>query len=909
MSYSIMTYTFGDVVNGNEWFHRGVTNYGTYLKNEDTNCWENGKYYDSHNKKCGDFSNLINANNIQQLNKYTRSEMEMICLQLWLQYDREYQFCVDRGERYQWINISAYTFFAESDALNNTSKFNKCPSQMATFSQNDQQHVIACLIKNGLTYNPETKKCCILDKNIDNILAIEKYRQVIGYNKTKEQIWRTVCSKLKMTYSVNLRHCIKESRELLYKNEKLVAHARVLLEALAGGISDYVTHLYCAARGLFYKESKCFYFDTSQFPSNYYFEFKSLIDQAKEIQCSAVNMLYKRHLDICIQIVSKSKHKFGSFPALYKLKVKRGQLPPPPKNTDKLPANDNRRFTYSKNELFCFKLGFNYVNYRDACEYFTDSLQVERKRLLLLKYLPYIHKIIKTNCHKRQLVYLKKYRICVEKGYLGKYNKPNRNKRTPGTEVINPLENGWYNIFSMCIKDGFDYDSVKEDCVQYPKTITASDLYLFDQHKTEQLIHACYLFYFDSSKSLINCISSQENQIRTKKSNVQKKIAKSRSDRLIEAACKIERNYYHPLVKVCMWNRDDKLYPVQIFDNNDSEQYRDRKISYDDAIEEFCANLGMPYNSTLDDCTPLLWNTRQKHIDRIKRSQMKIMCTLEFQDTEYDSEINMCVRKRKEYELLTPMVPDIDINQVQLGHDICFNTGMKFNEVTKSCEHYDIYHSESMKDAGSFNSKRIESFVKMLCTLRNLRYDPFYQFCVYDGIDYLGFSPARKPVNITQLYEFHKHDCFMRGLTVTRDEDDKIFCHAFPPGSSKNITIKNQYSINKFVWMTQLCPPYLQYNPDMGFFVRVGQKLAPIIELIDITYYNKTQFKQCCMQYGLFYNKLKRNCVHFAVRPTRAELRVYNNELHDLVEHQFSIFCGKINKRFNERKKICTDPF
>ncbi|KAI0980555.1 hypothetical protein GJ496_011026 [Pomphorhynchus laevis] len=620
-----------------ELFYRGLLAYDrndpNYKKYQF--CWFTGTYFDLNSHSCNPFPMHLSPGDLVRFRDYTRSEIEMICWQLWLEYDDEYQMCVNRHKHPYWVTRSL-TLYSSFD--NKESHGIICPANLE-FSLKHSLKLIDCLLIHGLAYDSKNNRCCIMNRYIGNSNLIQQFRTVLQSDMVTRRIWKNVCKQLGMIYVSELRHCVKSnptnSNAIVYDIFTSMDFAKLYHPEL----SDYIYQIRCAVAGglaVYIRSNQtrhCYYHDLMNLTVDYYQLHKSLIKQLKEIHCNHIGRVYQIHIDICITVDQADESaRITSFPALY--------CPDCRFNDD----SGNEQRNKSRNE------GFNYFAEKNKCIYFSDNYEIRRKNALLLKYLPYIHGMIKSHCERHKLRYSRALRICVSK-----YNFDNMvdEEVIETNRSIDANKVEWPFTFNWCVEQGYDHDPIKNDCIKYPDKI--SDVTKFRRHTAAQFTHACkILFNADDITVLNRCLSTDP---------ITENIKMSKYLNLLPLICEVQRKQYNDLIKVCVLKKNDKFL-------------RNQKVFYEDLMELFCLVSGQRYNKNLDECVAVTFITF-KHRKLIKTAQMKEMCR--HNELEYDNELKLCIMRVPNYEKEMPPIPILPRNVLRFGNDICIRFGMDFD--------------------------------------------------------------------------------------------------------------------------------------------------------------------------------------------------------------------------------------
>ncbi|KAI0980817.1 hypothetical protein GJ496_006432 [Pomphorhynchus laevis] len=890
-------------------------------RDKEIQCWQKGMHFeDKTAKDCQKFPTYASMDEVRKFMLYTRSEIEYICKQLWWDYDEDLRFCV--APQYDRFTSNIVAKIAVEDP-----KLKNATIISAKIADNvHNKNLLSCL-KVGMDYNSLSSTCEFLEIDLLDRTVLENIERVLKVKSNKMQIWKPICEQFGLEYDDSLTMCVSNkvtSGEL--------TKVQITNPYMGSNTDNYEKHLYCAIKGYYYEKMLQSCLDYKSFNvkgRQNYQKYQSIFTHAKQVYCSEYGMIYVPKVDICVRsILIKRK------------RVKRHVLMCETRDCghDKVSSaiyGPNMYLLTSKNDKECFKYGFHYQRGYDGCEYFkrniigsssnrTSSHNQETSLVMAyrLRYLPLVHQMLRSHCYDNNLEYNRRLRICVA---LGQYHgvseyKIESSKRNDYTRFE-------LHQFRSCIKDGMEYDHIKEECRLYVTTnLNKDDLIYYKRHSVQQLKLICAMERKQYDKELGFCPQSPK-QLNALKSSKQRDKLQSLKTRLITSFCQKEDQTYNSLLKVC----------VKKFDSKSGF----RKITHQQPFKAYCTSKGMHYDQQIDACINPLHGTITQNMTIYGIEQWKSICTLH--NLHYDEDLGFCVIRRKWYETITPPIPRFDKNYISVSdkHRACLKSGMMYDsrQDLNACVHFPSkmdFH-QSLNITGTLRP-HIRYFMDQFCKVSSLQYDPIYDGCVFrqksganndNNVYYIHRRGYTVP-----LIEEDKNYCYLKGMILRYvNKAKKLACVPVPTERDRRAGLRSEYARYRRMFITNRCPLYSTYSYQIEFCVRRPPQMFDMFwlqwnhsfALARNPIFNYTRFEKikkvrnefekpiinCCFYRGLNYNKDQIMCMNYRTRPTANELRNYKNDYADNRKSSHNKYCDSIKMSLHPVLDVCmtTDQF
>lgn len=496
-------------------------------------CWREGKYVDEQTMKCTNFPNQIHPYDIKnKFARYTLSEIEYICKQMWLAYDNELKMCVDQDLEEMYMSNVGLKFYADLAVLQRVTPGGAPADEIYKYN------IIQCL-RAGMQYESLTDRCGFIKLNPVEYNRTNALNDLLSRNQLRLSIWDIICANHKMWYGRQLKMCVEDrpTKWRTYRSAPAMTYS--------GEKSDqFEQHLHCILLGKSYNSStaECFAYPDKANLSQVYGDYTHLFLHAKSVLCAQLGMAYNRDIDICIQTELTPERRKKRYVDL----CDDVHCANRPLTSEHGP---NLRLLVSERDRACINRGMAYQKAYDLCEAFEEAKKSKSVYAYQLRYLPHIHNMLRTHCFKHKLGYIRRLRVCASlDGPSQGVNEYKKEKRRLKDSFQYEREQQ-----KICISRGMDYNPVSDECLDYFSSKFSAEDYEF-YHKNfvpMQLKMAC-----NSHKG--------SNRVPKACLNLNKHVNLSSSGLhdLIRSFCAKNQHDYNEKLALCI-RRLDSLYPVR----------------------------------------------------------------------------------------------------------------------------------------------------------------------------------------------------------------------------------------------------------------------------------------------------------------------------------------------------------
>ncbi|KAI0988317.1 hypothetical protein GJ496_010045 [Pomphorhynchus laevis] len=847
--------------------------------------------YDKASKKCVPFQLNPLPVDVNNSRMYADAEMIVICEQLWMDYDVNLKFCVKR--KFNWKLYPSKKMQLPKPKLIQITGQN--PSNILVIHK---RNFVECFF-HGLNYNSSLGACEYLTQGMLQQSLAHKLCGIDIDFEVHRSVWSMLCNKFDMKYNTRFKLCLSKTTDLGYKFKPTVK------QVFAGKVDDiFNKHLECLLLGFDFLRDQdgdfCISFELTKGRDTLR-NHKVIVRHSKEILCAKLLMVYQERPDICAQN-----------PSIKKVRVRKNTQIKLSATCDpvEIPIGDAWKETRSFNDSMCFKHGLRYNYGTDNCEVFPeikDSTWEGRLiEALRIRYMPFVHQMLRANCYLHGFDYMRKLRVC---NVLSIKRGKTTHKTEFDLEELKRKDEITYqtNRFLKCVAVGLDYDRIKDDCVPYPDPIHTSNLVFYEKNWKMQIRIACKALGWMYIPSHDYCVQKQfvKKALSVNKSQLLDETYKIETSTIVKKYCFEYGLAMHSQIDICKRKSEDKF------------KFK-KRYTYDELMIIYCAQLSKHFDPLQDACTSVFT------YKALRTYQLNGMCKK--YNLEYDEDIQWCVMKRKSFERATPPVPVLHPDHTEESAlKTCFLSGMLYSPSLRQCTRFLRVMTEfEVKYAKRKLQKYIDFYFKKYCEAINMDYHKFYGFCLARSDEIFVINRSVSDFTIKRSI-INKHFCFLKGMQLFyRKEPQK--CEPFPREGPELVKLRDSYEVNREMFLARRCPVYLEYHKQFGFCVRRTPKLINVVSYIRIFSYrgiyffsrNKSEIisdvrmteeklAKCCYSKGLDFSKVHRSCITILVRPTPYEIEFYRN--HELVvkSENFQDYCHYLRLKMEKREgfEVC----